>query len=99
DPDGDKFTNLQEYLAGTDPRNGTSYVRINSIAPSGSFMGIFFTAVGGHTYTIQSRTNLTLGTWQKAGDVGPLPNTTPVQFLDTATGKARFYRLVTPKLP
>ena len=99
DLDGDHFTNMQEYLAGTDPRNAASYLKITSIAPSGGFMGIFFTAVAGHTYTLQSRTNLNLGTWQKVSDIGPFSNTTPVQVLDTATGKSRFYRLTTPKLP
>jgi hypothetical protein len=99
DPDGDHFTNLQEYLAGTDPHNGASYLKINSIAPSGGNMAISYTAIAGHTYTVQSRTNLTLGSWQKLSDAGPFSTNTTVQVLDPATGKARFYRLTTPKLP
>jgi hypothetical protein len=99
DPDGDHFTNLQEYLAGTDPRNSTSYLKIDSIAPSGPNFSLRFTAVAAHTYTLQSRTNLSLGSWQRVVDVGPFSTNTPVQVLDPAAGKARFYRLTTPKLP
>src|SRR5439155_25048091 len=98
-PDGDHFTNLQEYLAGTDPHNAASYLKINSIAPSGGNMAIFFTAISGHSYTVQSRSNLLVGAWQKVVDVGPFSTTTPVQVVDTASSKARFYRLATPKLP
>ncbi len=36
DPDGDGMSNLQEFLAGTDPTNGASAFRITSVVRAGS---------------------------------------------------------------
>ncbi len=101
DPDQDGASNLQEYGAGTDPRNSKSFLKLN--LKNGSVGGpkLSFAFVAGHSYSIMYRDSLATGGWQKLTDVAadstsriievedPLPHTTPV----------RFYRLVTPALP
>ena len=101
DPDGDRFTNLQEYLAGTDPHNAQSCLKIDSITPGLGIMTLRYTAISNRTYTLQYRTDLSTGAWQKLSDAGPFTITSTVQANDTfsPTNSARFYRLTTPKLP
>lgn len=58
DEDGDGMTNLAEYLAGTDPKDPHSYLKIRSIAAvanQGGFDGIQLTwgAMPNHLYTLQ----------------------------------------------
>jgi beta-glucanase (GH16 family) len=61
DPDGDGMSNLQEYLAGTDPTNGASFFHIISVAPQGNDMLITWMSGGGVTNVVQATTNLALG--------------------------------------
>jgi PKD repeat protein len=58
DPDGDGFTNLQEFQAGTNPTNSASAFRIIDIWPEDDDMFITWTAVGGKRYILQTTTNL-----------------------------------------
>jgi fibronectin-binding autotransporter adhesin len=59
DPDGDGFTNLQEFQAGTDPTNSASAFRILSVVPTNDDMLVSWTAGGGRTNVVQSATDLT----------------------------------------
>jgi beta-glucanase (GH16 family) len=52
DPDGDGMSNLQEYLAGTDPTNGASYFHILSVTPQTNDMLIMWTCGGGRTNVV-----------------------------------------------
>ncbi len=54
DPDGDGRSNLQEYLAGTNPTNSASAFRIISIARQGSDIRVTWTTGGGSTNVLQS---------------------------------------------
>jgi hypothetical protein len=54
DPDGDGMSNLQEYLAGTDPTNSASYFHILSIVPQGSDVFITWMCGGGTTNVVQA---------------------------------------------
>jgi len=56
DPDGDGMNNLQEYLAGTVPTNGASYLRILSVIPQGTNMVVTWYTAGGHTNVLQAAT-------------------------------------------
>jgi hypothetical protein len=100
DPDGDGMTNLQEYLAGTDPHNAQSCLRIESITRLPGGVALRFTGMSGHGYSIQYRDSLAVGSWQKLVDVPATQSTSTVQVNDTSGGgSARFYRLTTPILP
>jgi CotH kinase protein/Lamin Tail Domain/Fn3 associated/Chitobiase/beta-hexosaminidase C-terminal domain/Immunoglobulin I-set domain/Bacterial TSP3 repeat len=101
DPDGDGFTNLQEYLAGTDPHDPASFLKIDSIGLLPGVAALCFTRIASHSYSIQYRTSVETGSWQKLADVESAPMTAAVQVNDLSAGGAtsRFYRLVTPKQP
>src|SRR5262249_50866408 len=96
DPDGDGFTNLQEFLSGTDPHNAASYLKIETIT-TGSPTVIHFLAAPGKTYSIQYADDPYGDEWKKLADVPAQSVATEVQVPDpnpSATG--RFYRLSTP---
>lgn len=100
DPDSDGFTNLQEYLAGTNPRDPRSCLKIESFFQVSGGVALRFTGVAGRGYTVQCRTNLAAGFWQKLADVDPPSVTGTIQVNDAAAGVTiRYYRLVTPRLP
>jgi len=54
DPDHDGMSNLQEYLAGTNPTNANSVVRILSLQKSGSDIGIVWQAAGPRMIQLQA---------------------------------------------
>jgi hypothetical protein len=99
DPDADGLTNLQEYLAGTDPQDASSYLKIESISAVSAVTRIRFNAVAGKTYTILYRDDVATGTWQKLADVPDQGATGEIEITDSGAGAvaARFYRLVTPQ--
>ena len=103
DADGDGLSNLQEYRAGTNPRDSLSYLKIESIeselATSGS-MRVTFIAVSNRTYTIQYRDSLLPAPWNRLIDVVGATTNRSVQVIDSppATISKRYYRLATPRL-
>jgi hypothetical protein len=101
DPDGDRFTNLQEFLAGTDPHDAQSLLKISSITPFPGGVALRFSAVAGHTYSVQYRSNLMVGAWLKLADAGPFStnSTVTINAPTVPPQTARFYRLVSPSTP
>ena len=101
DADSDGMTNLQEYIAGTDPRNAGSKLRIDSIVINGGARDIRFQAIGGKSYSLLYRDSLVTGAWAKLknGSLPPGPSL-PLTLTDNspATG-GRYYRIVTPAQP
>jgi len=59
DADGDGMSNLQEYLAGTDPTNNASAFRILSITRENNDLRVTWLAAGGHTNAVQAAPSLT----------------------------------------
>ena len=102
DPDGDGLTNLQEFLAGTDPRSPTSRltVSVSATGVSGQLL-IQFTAQAAVSYTVQYKNNLNDATWLKLTDVAPGASTQIVAVTDATVGAntRRFYRVVAPVQP
>ena len=98
DPDGDRQTNIQEYIAGTDPHNASSRFQVSATGrlPDGSFAGSF-PGVSGRTYTVQYSTDLQ--TWTRLLDI-TATTTGAAGFTDPAPGIGRcFYRVITPAVP
>jgi fibronectin-binding autotransporter adhesin len=54
DPDGDGMSNLAEFLAGTDPTNSLSGLKIISLAQQGNDLVITWTTAGGRTNQVQA---------------------------------------------
>ena len=98
DSDGDGMLNWQEYIAGTDPTNALSYLKISSIAATGGAT-ISFGAISNKTYTVLFSDTLGTGPWFRLTDV-PARTTNGVEVIvDPAYTSKRFYRLATPQQP
>jgi len=101
DGDGDGFSNLEEYVAGTDPRNGSSRLQIEIVAPVVGGVQIQFIAVAGRTYSVLYRDALASGNWIPLAHIPAHPVDQTVNVEDTAptTKLCRFYRVITPAAP
>ncbi len=93
DPDGDTFTNLAESIAGTNPTNAASLLKIQSVVQNGSGSTITWQSVAGKKYQVFSRADFSGTTWQVVG----LPVTATgvtASYLDTtAKSGFKFYRV------
>jgi hypothetical protein len=54
DPDGDGMSNTNEFLAGTNPTNSLSGLRIISVVQQSNDVVITWTTAGGHTNAVQA---------------------------------------------
>ena len=103
DADGDQTSNLQEYLAGTDPNSRENYLRIESIRmmPAGASK-LEFKALSNKTYAVEFRDEASAGSWKLLEGITAANTNRLVEVVDTtppSPGTRRFYRLVTPRLP
>lgn len=100
DPDGDGQTNRDEYLAGTDPNDVNSYLRIalvNAAFTPAPTVLLSFNAASNKTYSVQYRDALNLGSWLKLMDVESRPTNRFMEVSDASPNAAsRFYQLITP---
>jgi hypothetical protein len=94
DADNDGFSNLAEYLCGTDPRNPKSFLRINSVELNNDSLRILFDTVAGKSYDLERATDLASGIWSSVAV--NIPGTgNVVQMLDSgaSTQAKQFYRI------
>jgi len=107
DADGDGMTNGDEYVAGTNPRDPTSYLRIDSVSfnaiGTDALSAISFLASSNRTYTLEARDSLApeFG-WNPVGEMVAMPTNRWVTVIDSTPGSTvgvqqRVYRLVTPR--
>ncbi len=97
DPDGDGQNNLFEYIAGTDPTDSLAKFQF-SIAPVADQPGqqnlIFSPRFPSRTYTVQSRDDLSAGSFAPLLGTTTTDNGTQRTVTDlNATGASRFYRV------
>jgi subtilisin family serine protease len=95
DSDGDGVSNLNEYLAGTDPRDAADYFHIASITAGTDYILSFQSALN-RLYTLESRTNLITGSWTSVpGQVDIASNAGLLQLCQTNLPPdiTRFYRV------
>ncbi len=98
DYDGDGMTDLQEYIAGTDPTDPTSYLKVDKISVTGSAT-LQFVAVSNRTYSVQYKDDLANSAWQKLADVLGQPTNRTYVVIDPKTTTNRYYRLAIPIQP
>jgi uncharacterized repeat protein (TIGR01451 family) len=101
DPDRDGMSNLDEWIAGTDPQDPLSVLKATLVGGGAGGALISFTAMPNITYTLQYRTNLIEGEWLKLTDVVAHLTMRTVEILDpdATAGAKRYYRIATPNQP
>ncbi len=98
DTDGDRMSNRAEYIAGTDPNDPASYLRVEPNVLTGT-AAIEFQAVSNRTYTVEFTDLLGNGVWQKLTDVLARPVTGTERIPDPDWTERRYYRVLTPYRP
>ncbi len=68
DADQDGHTNLQEYLAGTDPHDPNSVMRITTCQMDAATFRIDFSSVLGKLYRVERTSNSRTGGWEVVAD-------------------------------
>jgi T5SS/PEP-CTERM-associated repeat protein len=97
DSDGDKMSNLEEYLAGTNPTNAASCLQITSQTISNHSVNVSWKAVGGKSYVVQKSPSPTAGFTDLSPAI-PIPGTAEIttNYLDVGAAtnwSGRFYRI------
>jgi len=97
DPTGKGMTVMQDYLAGTNPNNVNSLLRITaeSVATGGTSANLTWNSVPTRFYYLQKATNLTTQVWLDSGLglVSPSAGATTTAGFNDTTAPARFYRV------
>jgi hypothetical protein len=96
DLDLDGLSNRAEILAGTDPTNNLSYLRIEQ-GPGAATVRV--TAVSNRTYSVQFTDHLASGAWSRLGDILARPTNRIETFTDLNWTTNRFYRVALPHQP
>lgn len=97
DADGDGFTNLEEFVAGTDPRDAGSRLALRAYPINAGWLRLEIAVQPGRSYVVESR-RATDAVWSRWHNVAP-PATAGVVTFDEpagAPGEARLFRVVTP---
>ena len=99
DPDGDGMNNRDEYIAGTDPTNALSVLKLTLTTTNSAVLQ--FVAQPNIGYTLQYRTNLNTAMWNNLTSISAqsLMQTVQVNVPKPPPEPARYYRLVTPPAP
>jgi hypothetical protein len=97
DPDGDSFPNSAEYIAGTDPRNGQSYLGLGAVMMD-TGAGLVFDAMPGRSYDVYTRETVDNGIWDLMQSVQS-PQSEQTIHIDlgtTGNEPGRFFKLAIP---
>jgi hypothetical protein len=99
DTDNDGLTNLQEYLAGTNPTNAASVLKFESSALSGTTnLLLQFNAVSNKSYSIEYRNNVTGQLWQEWLAIDAVSSNRVLKLTNAlGTNAQRYFRIGTPK--
>ena len=94
DPDGDGFSNSEEYALGTDPSDWWSSFRALAQTATNGGVNISWDAVAGKSYQVVVSTNLASDSWQSVGEpVFTSVNERLSQTHSMSTGQ-QFYRVI-----
>ena len=97
DADSDGLSNLAEFIAGTNPTNAASVLKLEVDEMRETANGLSFLAVSNKTYSVEFSDVLKNTRWDVLQNVTNSTFNRSVSVMDTnATGASRFYRIVTP---
>jgi hypothetical protein len=100
DLDGDGMINRDEYIAGTDPTNPLSLLKLFTVATNASLLQ--FVAQSNISYTVQYRTNFTTAAWSMLTNVAGQSGVRTIDVnnvIGLPPRDERYYRVVTPSEP
>jgi hypothetical protein len=97
DSDGDGMTDYEEYLAGTNPNNAASVLRLGAGLEGGTPV-LGFSSVSNRTYSLQGASTLPAG-WKSLTSYLARPTNGASRFALPNSETNRFFRLVTPAHP
>ena len=100
DPDNDGMSNLAEFLSGTNPRDASSFFRVELADTTDNSLAIRFTAQPGRAYRIEYTDRLFPASWTSLSDVPPGDTVRTIVVSDstlTDQRPTRFYRVVIPR--
>ncbi len=99
DADDDGQLNWQEYIAGTDPTNALSFLKIDSLTLGPGAL-LTFGALSNKTYTLQVTPEMNSSAWQNLLNIVARPTNRIESIIDpTPPAANRVYRLMTPASP
>ena len=98
DGDGDGADNLDEFISGTDPRDGGSVLRLEIETAADGTVALGFDAVAGKSYCVEFSPTLATDSWQSLARFPSQPGSGRLKVPDPEASLAprRFYRLITP---
>jgi hypothetical protein len=100
DSDGDSMSNRAEYIAGTNPTNALSYLKVDHLSSASGAATLRFLAVSNRTYTVLYCDALQASAWLRLSNVLARTTNRVEVITDPNAGNGRrFYRLVTPVQP
>ena len=91
DTDQDGVGDYQEYVAGTDARNGGSIFKITDAIPSGTGLTLWWSSVPGREYTVQLCPDLIEGSWSNIHTV--VASSSETSYAPEATASNDYYRI------
>jgi len=94
DQDGDRMTNAQEYLAGTDPQRSDSVFKVEANR-DGAGVSLRFTAQANKAYQVEFRPALTSGAWQTLANIAAQSTSRMIQINESSAviDAVRYYRV------
>lgn len=98
DSDGDGASNWEEYVAGTNPTNAASVLRLE-LTVTNQQAGVVFQAISNRTYSVLCSDQVPATNWQRLGDVVARATNRVYSLPDPGWNTNRFFRVVTPWQP
>lgn len=95
DPDGDTFVNSAEFIAGTDPRNGQSYLGLGAVVTE-TGPGLLLQAMPGRRYDVFTREAVDSGIWDLLRSVQPSASEQTLQINAGTTTPTAFFKVAIP---